>query len=219
MTASLPFVQELVFIPSQYTHPENAVYKVCTLRQCCNVVLILDFSIAESFNALAGASRPSTPSTPLSTNISIPSVLSSPFVDRVEGRTANKVSSLLSPGSDRSISHLHDATSPSTPPNLPAPIPQRIAGGEITRLRLQLAAEQAALLEETESRRPEYLKRTKRPSPELEEESMTVEQESAAPSLGVVDSPVRAAELLFSKRPPKKALSRACLRVDIRLTD
>ncbi|KAI0809043.1 hypothetical protein BC629DRAFT_1083283 [Irpex lacteus] len=146
--------------------------------------------------------------------MSIPSVLSSPFVDRVEKLSSNKLSSLRSPGSDVRSSSSSQAPPPSTPPpNLQAPVPQRAAGGEITRLRLQQAAEQAALLQETESRRPEYLKRLKRPSPEVEEDVIVADQENTAPGLGlgVVDSPVKGRRIALFQETSEESFEQSLL--------
>ena len=52
---------------------------------------------------------------------------------------------------------------PSSPPPLATPIPQRALGGEIQRIHLQLAADRAERLAESEARRPDYLVREKRP--------------------------------------------------------
>ncbi|KAI0344263.1 hypothetical protein BDW22DRAFT_1419276 [Trametopsis cervina] len=167
----------------------------------------------ENMSALDTMSRLSPLSTPSprSLNLSNSSVLSSPFVDKSERRTPNIGLSGHSPD--------HPAASPidaedlyrqaKTPPPLPAPIPQRIGGSEITRIRLQLAAEQAALLQDTEARRPDYLKRTKRPMSDLDDDGG--DRENIIPSLGVMDSPVKGRRLALFQETSEESFEQSLL--------
>jgi hypothetical protein len=155
---------------------------------------------------------PSQPSTPLSShspNVSIPSILSSPFTDMPERHPPSRDFSIHSPGSDIADFDSLDASLPVTPLPLPAPIPQRAAGGEIARLRLQLAAEQAALIEETESRRPDYLKRTKRPLSDWEGDAD--DQENVAASLGVMDSPIKGRRIALFQETSEESFEQSLL--------
>lgn len=78
-------------------------------------------------------------------------------------------------------------------PSLQAPVPQRPVGGEIHRIRLQLAVDQAARQQEAETRRPEYLKRHKRSSPDSEYNFFNdpPEKELEVTTLGITESPVK----------------------------
>ncbi|KAI0693652.1 hypothetical protein BC835DRAFT_1352893 [Cytidiella melzeri] len=168
-------------------------------------------SAAESLSALARTAGPSTPTTPHSPNTSIPSVLSSPFVDRIERQPPNRVSSRHSPESDLADCENMVTSLASTPPPLPAPIPQRAAQGEMTRLRLQIAAEQAALMQEAESRRPDYLKRTKRPLSDHEDDVIINDLENTASSTGVMDSPVKGRRLALFQATSEESFEQSLL--------
>ena len=83
---------------------------------------------------------------------------------------------------------------PSSPPPLATPVPQRALGGEIQRIHLQLAADRAERLAESEARRPDYLVREKRPRsdadiPTLDELDAADATLGAAIKLGVVGAP------------------------------
>lgn len=109
---------------------------------------------------------------------------------------------------------LSPTVSPPAPPPqpLPAPIPQRPAGGEIHRIRMQMAADQAAQMQEMEARRPEYLRRLKRrlsdsgsrPRPPRQEEDPT-------PGLGVVDSPHKGRRLMFFQETSEESFEQSLL--------
>lgn len=87
------------------------------------------------------------------------------------------------------------SSSSKTPLPLSAPVPQRAVGGEFQRIRLQMAADQAALLSETEARRPDYLVRERRPEsapdPLGGDELDWVDPDMLPPHLGVTVSPVK----------------------------
>ncbi|KAH9949521.1 hypothetical protein B0H21DRAFT_889765 [Amylocystis lapponica] len=103
---------------------------------------------------------------------------------------------------------------PSTPPALPAPVPQRAMGGEIQRIRLQLAADQAARLHETESRRPDYLVREKRSSLELDpaiDELPEAEDEDSLPGLGVTVSPNKGRRLKLFQETSEESFEQSLL--------
>ncbi|KAH8101591.1 hypothetical protein BXZ70DRAFT_104272 [Cristinia sonorae] len=131
------------------------------------------------------------------------STLSSPFVDRSEQHTPSHTRSQSHLSSPDSSPMLVDdvfspgpsaaSTSKSTP--LKAPVPTRPAGSEMSRIRLQLAAEKAAHRDWSEARRPDYLKRTKRPSADLEDgydtdDALALDGKSTA-NMGVLESPVK----------------------------
>ena len=79
---------------------------------------------------------------------------------------------------------------PSSPPPLATPVPQRALGGEIQRIHLQLAADHAERLTESEARRPDYLVREKRPRSEADIPTLD-ELDAADAALGVTESPVK----------------------------
>lgn len=87
----------------------------------------------------------------------------------------------------------------STPPVSPPPsqsdaqVPGRTAGGEMERIRQAMMQDRLAHFQETESRRPDYLKRAKRTLSEadptaLAEDEQVREQERAA-AVGIMESP------------------------------
>ncbi|KAJ3551590.1 hypothetical protein NM688_g4616 [Phlebia brevispora] len=98
-----------------------------------------------------------------------------------------------------------------TPPPLTAPIPQRAVHSEMQRIRLQMAADQAARLEEAEARRPDYLKRTKRPTSSPPHEGTSGDQENTRPSLGVVDSPVKGRRLALFQETSEESFEQSLL--------
>lgn len=109
---------------------------------------------------------------------------------------------------------VHDVlSSPAViPPPLSAPIPQRAIGSEIQRIRLQMAADQAARLEESEARRPDYLKRTKRPSSGAGTHAIAIgDQENTQPALGVVDSPVKGRRLALFQETSEESFEQSLL--------
>ncbi|KAK7688250.1 hypothetical protein QCA50_008620 [Cerrena zonata] len=156
----------------------------------------------ETTSVSNGSHRSITPP-PMSRDISpAPSGLSSPFMDkRSNGHSPSRPSTpkrprLSSPGEDLMV--IDDGPMPGIvtakpSPSLQAPIPQRPVGGEIHRIRLQLAVDQAARQDEAEARRPEYLKRLKRSSPDSEYNFFNdpPEKEVETTTLGIADSPVK----------------------------
>lgn len=97
-------------------------------------------------------------------------------------------------------------------PSLQAPIPQRPVGGEIHRIRLQAAADQAARMHEAESRRPDYLKRTKRPLPDFDFDAFEpMEQDSNLPNLGVTESPMKGRRLTLFQETSEESFEQSLL--------
>ncbi|KAJ7058826.1 hypothetical protein C8F01DRAFT_1147338 [Mycena amicta] len=74
----------------------------------------------------------------------------------------------------------------STPPVSPTPPP---AGGEMERIRQTMLQNQKAQYQEAEARRPEYLKRGKRPLSETGPSTSADEENSRRPGVGIMDSP------------------------------
>ena len=98
-----------------------------------------------------------------------------------------------------------------TPLPLSAPIPHRLPS-EMQRIRLQMAADQAARLEEAEARRPDYFKRTKRPnSTPSPHANMPGNQENTYPGLGVVDSPVKGRRLALFQETSEESFEQSLL--------
>ncbi|KAF7319779.1 PHD-type domain-containing protein [Mycena kentingensis (nom. inval.)] len=75
----------------------------------------------------------------------------------------------------------------STPPM--SPPPPAPAGGEMERIRQTMLQNQMAQQQEAEARRPEYLKRGKRPLSETGPSSTTEEENARRPGVGITDSP------------------------------
>ncbi|EMD41408.1 hypothetical protein CERSUDRAFT_89973 [Gelatoporia subvermispora B] len=162
------------------------------------------------------------PSLSNSREITPSSRLSSPFMERLSltERPSSKnraQRSRRSPSSDRSPSvpvDVDDLFSPlastsKSPPPLSAPIPQRPVGGEIQRIRLQLAAEQAAHLHQTEARRPDYLIREKRAGAVKVDDPE--DRESVQPSLGVTVSPNKGRRLKLFQETSEETFEQSLL--------
>jgi hypothetical protein len=77
--------------------------------------------------------------------------------------------------------------------------PNASSGGEIGRIRLQMLEDGMAHFQETESRRPEYLKRTKRSlldsDPTVDPVLDLEERESVLPGVGITVSPMKGRRL------------------------
>ncbi|CAL1697283.1 unnamed protein product [Somion occarium] len=157
-------------------------------------------------SSLANGSERSITPPPVSREISpLHSGLSSPFIDRRSQTNGHSPSTPKQSDIGTSLDSpmvVDDIFSPGASTSrasrsLQAPIPQRPVGGEIHRIRLQLAADQATRQDEVEARRPEYLKRLKRPSSGSESDFFNdpPEKETDASTLGVVDSPVKGRRL------------------------
>lgn len=123
--------------------------------------------------------------------------LSSPFREqpRFAGRGRSRTKTPMRTHSDPIDAFSPASSSSKTPLPLSAPVPQRAVGGEFQRIRLQMAADQAALLSETEARRPDYLVRERRPEsapdPLGGDELDWVDPDMLPPHLGVTVSPVK----------------------------
>lgn len=74
-----------------------------------------------------------------------------------------------------------------------------------------MAAEQAALLQETESRRPDYLKRAKRSLSELDDDADVGDQENTVPTLGVTDSPTKGRRLALFQETSEESFEQSLL--------
>lgn len=86
--------------------------------------------------------------------------------------------------------------SDSSPPRTPARLP---AGGEMERIRHAMVQDRLAHFEETESRRPEYLKRSKRnvlePDPFSNNEEPGVLERDRETGVGIMETPVKGRRL------------------------
>ncbi|CCL98332.1 uncharacterized protein FIBRA_00326 [Fibroporia radiculosa] len=156
------------------------------------------------------ASGPLLLSSPFSHHVTPSSSrLSSPFVERssLGERPSSKARSIA-----RSYAMIPDIRAspqlpladdlfslPKSPPPLSVPIPKRAAGGEIERIRLQMAADNAARLQEMEARRPDYLVRERRPrstgDPATDLARGEGDQGNGPPGLGVTESPAKGRRL------------------------
>ncbi|OBZ79205.1 hypothetical protein A0H81_00152 [Grifola frondosa] len=149
-----------------------------------------------------------------SRDMELPSRLSSPFVDnfsKLDHPATRSQSQQSSHAESRDVemssSLVYDPPSP-----LLAPVPQRAAGGEIERIRLQLAADQAARLHETEARRPEYLVREKRPrSVGISDPFDPDDHDSALPGLGVTVSPNKGRRLTLFQETSEESFEQSLL--------
>ncbi|KAI1784690.1 hypothetical protein LXA43DRAFT_1121331 [Ganoderma leucocontextum] len=99
---------------------------------------------------------------------------------------------------------------PSSPPPLATPIPQRALGGEIHRIHLQLAADHAERMAETEARRPTYLVREKRPRSEADIPTLD-ELDAANATLGVTESPVKGRRLQLFQATSEETFEQSLL--------
>ncbi|GJE94261.1 PHD-type domain-containing protein [Phanerochaete sordida] len=161
--------------------------------------------------------RPSIPMTPSPrpAERTPPSALSSPFMQAAQPRTPQRprrASAHSPPPATVIDGRLSPSASSSKSPVDPAQEALRPAGGEILRLRQQAAADQAARLQETESRRPEYLRRAKRRLSDPDVDAPPVgNQENAAPALGVVDSPAKGRRITLFQETSEESFEQSLL--------
>jgi hypothetical protein len=80
---------------------------------------------------------------------------------------------------------------PLSPPFVAGP---SSSGGEMERLRLQMLEEKAAMLHEAENRRPDYLKREKRPRPDSDSAAILGEVDMED-RIGIAMSPMKGRRL------------------------
>ncbi|PCH33118.1 hypothetical protein WOLCODRAFT_134935 [Wolfiporia cocos MD-104 SS10] len=99
-------------------------------------------------------------------------------------------------------------------PPISAPVPQLPINGEAQRIRLQIAADQAARIPEIEARRPDYLVREKRPHspPNLAAAGSSVDGD-VAPSLGitVTSSPLKGRRLQLFQETSDESFEQSLL--------
>lgn len=81
--------------------------------------------------------------------------------------------------------------SPTNAPSVPVPIaaPTPVAGGEMERIRQAMLQNQFAQFQDAEARRPDYLKRAKRPASEADPVISAEDGGSRRPGVGIMDSP------------------------------
>ena len=143
-----------------------------------------------------------------------PSRLSSPFEPRTSTKSTPRRSRQASPALvvERASPFPEDSDAFLSPPPLTAPVPQHAVSNEIQSLRLQMAAEQAVRNEETEARRPDYLKRTKRPSMDnVIPDIPSNDQENTHPALGVIDSPIKGRRLALFQETSEESFEQSLL--------
>ncbi|KAJ7223194.1 hypothetical protein GGX14DRAFT_427151 [Mycena pura] len=81
--------------------------------------------------------------------------------------------------------------SPTNAPSVSVPIaaPTPVAGGEMERIRQAMLQNQFAQFQDAEARRPDYLKRAKRPVSEADPVISAEDGSSRRPGVGIMDSP------------------------------
>ncbi|KAJ6569419.1 hypothetical protein B0H19DRAFT_694454 [Mycena capillaripes] len=77
----------------------------------------------------------------------------------------------------------------SAPAPLPLAAPTPVPGGEMERIRHAMMQNHIAQYQEAESRRPDYLKRAKRPLSETDPPALADDDTSRRPGVGIMDSP------------------------------
>ncbi|EPS98064.1 hypothetical protein FOMPIDRAFT_1149250 [Fomitopsis schrenkii] len=102
------------------------------------------------------------------------------------------------------------ATPSQTPPPLSAPIPQRPLGGEIERIKAQMAVDQAVRATETEARRPDYLVRAQRPGSGQIIEPL-IEEPDGNPVLGVTVTPMRGRRIQLFQETSEESFEQSLL--------
>ncbi|KZT08933.1 uncharacterized protein LAESUDRAFT_723229 [Laetiporus sulphureus 93-53] len=103
-----------------------------------------------------------------------------------------------------------DSSSPKSPPLLSAPIPQRAIGGEVQRMRLQLATDQVARSYEKEARRPDYLVRRPR-SPHDQPNGDSLDADDQVPGFGVTVSPVKGRRIQLFQETSEETFEQSLL--------
>jgi hypothetical protein len=96
-------------------------------------------------------------------------------------------------------SHLFSTPPPTSPPIPPAsPVATLTAGGEMERIRQAMIHDQLAHYQETENRRPDYLRRTKRTLTEADPAALLVDESrerERSTAVGITESPVKGRRL------------------------
>ncbi|KAJ7356544.1 hypothetical protein DFH08DRAFT_460046 [Mycena albidolilacea] len=78
---------------------------------------------------------------------------------------------------------------PGPAPQLPLAAPTPVAGGEMERIRQAMMQNQLAQHQEAEARRPDYLRRNKRPLSDTDPSTLAEDEGSRRPGVGIMDSP------------------------------
>ncbi|KZT68454.1 hypothetical protein DAEQUDRAFT_738684 [Daedalea quercina L-15889] len=104
-----------------------------------------------------------------------------------------------------------EAPPPQTPPPLSAPVPQRPLGGEIERIKAQMAVDHVARLSETEARRPDYLVRAQRPGSGQIIEPLDLEEPEGHPGLGVTVTPMRGRRIQLFQETSEESFEQSLL--------
>ncbi|TFY60590.1 hypothetical protein EVJ58_g5054 [Rhodofomes roseus] len=171
---------------------------------------------------MSALSDPLTLSPPLSRGITPSSNLGSPFgghrpslTDRSQSKAHTPARSHAPTPVPHALAQFSEGASPATrshtPPPLSAPIPQRPLGGEIERIKAQMAAEQATRLTETEARRPDYLIRTQRPSSGQIIEPLELEEPEGHSALGVTVTPMRGRRIQLFQETSEESFEQSLL--------
>lgn len=131
------------------------------------------------------------------------SALSSPFMAKLSlGSAKSKSPQAYSPppqghNNPVQIDDVFSAETATPTPTLRSGIIDRPSGGEIERIHLQALEAGIAHFQDTEHRRPEFFKRTKRsPTDQRADTALDLEeQESALPGVGITASPMKGRRL------------------------
>ncbi|KAI0825407.1 hypothetical protein BC628DRAFT_273931 [Trametes gibbosa] len=164
-------------------------------------------------SSLAPAPVITTPVSVHSRALTPASRLSSPFRGKSSDRRTPHSSSPM-PLEDSSMAagvFSSPKPTPTSPPPLATPVPQRAIGGEIQRIHLQLAADRAELLSEKEARRPDYLMRERRPHADELEIPTLDELDAASAALGVTESPVKGRRLQLFQATSEETFEQSLL--------
>ncbi|KAJ6573800.1 hypothetical protein DFH09DRAFT_1456006 [Mycena vulgaris] len=127
-------------------------------------------------------SRSSATTRPTSTQIPV-------HVDDIFSSSTSSSTAIPPPPGASSV---YISTPPISPPSVTLPLaaPTPVAGGEMDRIRQAMVQNQRAQYQEAEARRPDYLKRAKRPlSPSDPPAPADDDSASRRPAVGIMDSP------------------------------
>ncbi|KAJ7037340.1 hypothetical protein C8F04DRAFT_409145 [Mycena alexandri] len=180
-SAAFPSPVTAIRPPSRLTTPPPSVPSPANLSSPFLDKLTLADKAGTSFSR-PGSSRPTSNQIPVHIDDIFSSSTSSSTPSSTQPTPVPSSSSSSVQTSTRPFSPYSSAPPPSLPLAAPTPVP----GGEMERIRQAMMQNHLAQYQEAEARRPDYLRRAKRP---LSPPAPTDDEGSRRPGVGIMDSP------------------------------
>ncbi|KAJ7652132.1 hypothetical protein DFH06DRAFT_1206870 [Mycena polygramma] len=173
--------------PSRMTTPPPSAPSPALSSPFLDKLTIADKALTPGPQRLPGSTGPTSTQIPVHINDIFSSSAPSPANPLPVQTTPRQI-----PGGSSSVQISTPPVSPtpgSAPPPLPLVAPSPVPGGEMERIRHAMMQNQIALQQEAEARRPDYLKRAKRPLSETDPPALADDESSRRPGVGIMDSP------------------------------